>query len=412
MWRLAFRRLWENLGTLLLAFALSFAVWISAVVAADPNEARDFPGALVLEVRGQDPSLILLGSLPTQVTLRLSAPVSLWDRLATEAGAVTAFIDLTGLESGEYTIPVQVETSLGPIRVIQVVPEEVSLVLEPRAVREFPVIPLIEGQPALGFQVDDLVVNPVSVTVSGPQSLVLQVHEVLATLSVEGVNEPISREIELQAVDSDGNVLSGLTIEPAFVSMEQSIRQAGGYRTVAVRVETIGQPANGFRVTNISVTPTVVVLFSTDPQIVQALPGFVSTLPLDLTNLEEDVEARLALNLPQGVIVVGEEQNVEVAIGIAPIESSVLVNLQVEIVGLASGYEVELSPESVSVILSGPLSVLQSLGPDDVRLLIDVSGLSEGTHLLEPIPEILPEDVFLLSITPSAIEIVITRSSP
>jgi YbbR domain-containing protein len=184
--------------------------------------------------------------------------------------------------------------------------------------------------------------------------------------------------------------------------------QAGGYRDVAVKVETIGQPASGFRVTSISVNPPIVTLFSTDNDIVASLPGFVSTLPIDLTGVRENVVTRLALNLLQGVIVVGDEQNVEVIIGIAPIETSTLLNLSVDVIGLGSGLQAELSPDTVSVVLSGPLSTLQSLRGDDVRLYVDLTGLGPGTHLIEPQAEILPPDVELFSIVPASIEVIIS----
>lgn len=405
-------RIWSSLGTLLLSFALAFAVWVSAVVAADPSEEHDFPTPLPLEVRGQSPDLILVGDIPSEVVLRLSAPRSLWDGLTSGVEAVRAFIDLSNLGPGEYTLPVEIESELRPIRVIQVAPAEVSVELAPLSVREFPVTAQVEGAPALGFQVEEITIDPQTATVSGPSDLVSEVATVVVVLDVTEARESISTSVFLQALNGGGAVLSGVTIEPERATVDQAIRQAGGYREVAVKVETIGQPATGFRVTSISVNPPIVTLFSTEPEIIAGLPGFVSTVPLDLTNLEEDLETRLALALPQGVIVIGEEQNVEVIIGIAPIETSILLSLPVEIIGLASGYEAELSPQTVSVILSGPLSILQSLSAEDVRFFVDLSGLVSGTHLLEPQAEILPEDVQPLAITPSSIEVTITRANP
>lgn len=411
MLRALLRRLWGNIGTLALAFMLAFAVWISAVVAADPNEIRDYPAPVQLEIRGLDSELMLIGNLPTEVTVRLSAPTSLWQQLTAESGALTAYIDLGDLAAGEHIVPVEVDSALRPIRVVQVNPEELSIALEPRAIRQLEVVPKVEGQPALGFQIDSFEISPTEALVVGPVNLMNQVSQLQAVLDVTGARESVATEVPIQAVDAQGNVLSGLVIEPAAVTLDLSILQAGGYREVAVKVETVGQPASGYRVTDISVSPPVVTLFSTDPQIVAGLPGFVSTQPLDLTNLRENLETRLTLALPTGVIVVGDEQSVEVTIGIAPIESSVLLNLNVEVIGLANGLEAELSPQSIGVILSGPLSVLQSLTANDVRLFVDVTGLQAGTHLLEPQVEILPDDVAALSITPSAIEVVIQRST-
>ena len=411
MLRTSLTRIWSSLGTLLLSFALAFAVWVSAVVAADPSEERDFPTPLPLEVRGQSSGLILVGDIPTEVLLRLSAPRSLWDRLTVDVNIVTAFIDLSDLGTGAFTVPVQVESQLRPFRVVQVTPEEVTLELAPLAVRDFPVTTQVEGVPALGFQAEEIVVDPTNANVSGPSDLVNEVASVVAILDITDARDSISTAVSLQALDANGALLSGLIIEPERATIEQIIRQAGGYREVAVKVETIGQPATGFRVTNISVVPPIVTLFSTEPEIVAGLPGFVSTVPLDLTNIEEDLQTQLALALPQGVIVIGEEQNVDVTIGIAPIETSILLSLPVETIGLATGYEAELSPQTVSVILSGPLSILQSLSADDVRFFVDLSGLLTGIHLLEPQVEILPEDVQLLATTPSSIEVTITRST-
>jgi YbbR domain-containing protein len=401
-------RVWTNLGTLLLAFAIAFAIWISAVVAADPNEERDFPAPLELQVRGQDPGLILIGSLPERVLLRLSAPVSLWDRLTSGADTVDVYLDLTDLEPGEHTLPVQVESDLRPFRIVQVSPGEVTIQLEPLAVEEFPVNAQIEGTPALGFEVGDVSLDPDIATVSGPENLLAEVARVVARLSVNGARDTISTTVTLQALDENGSALSGLTIEPAQVDIEQPVVQAGGYRDVAVKVETIGQPASGFRVTSISVNPPIVTLFSTDNDIVASLPGFVSTLPIDLTGVRENVVTRLALNLLQGVIVVGDEQNVEVIIGIAPIETSTLLNLRVDVTGLGAGLQAQLSPDTVSIVLSGPLSTLQSLRGDDVRLFVDLTGLGVGTHLIEPSAEILPPDVELISVVPASIEVIIT----
>lgn len=409
MLRLLLQRLWSNIGTLTLAFLLAFAVWMSAVVAADPNEVRDYPAPLALEVRGLDPSLLLIGNPPAEVTVRLGAPSSLWQQLTAQPRPVSAYIDLTGLTEGEHTVDVEIESSLRPIRVANISPMQVQITLEPRAVRDVPITAQLQGQLALGFQLDGITLEPESATVIGPMSLMAQVAGLQAALDINQARESISTNVPLRAVDANGVVLSGLTIEPAEARLEVSILQSGGYRDVAVKVETIGQPASGFRVTDISVSPPVVTLFSADPQVVADLPGFVSTLPLDLTNLNDDLETRLLLDLPPGVIVVSEEQDVRVTIGIAPVESSLLLNLNVEVVGLASNRTATLSPESVSVIISGPLTMLQNLSPADIRLIVDVNGLALGTHLLEPEAAELPTGLQILSITPVSIEVVIAR---
>jgi YbbR domain-containing protein len=410
--RLVFRILWRNLGTLALALALSVAVWVSAVVADDPNVERSFPRPVTLELRSLEAGLVVVGEVPVQVSLRLRAPQSLWDRLTSETGILKAYLDLTGLGPGDYVLPVNVEIGIRPVQVLQQLPTEVALSIERLIHSDHSVTLNIVGEPALGYLREQLIVGHATVSVSGPESLVSEVAEVVGTLDVSGARADLMVEVELRALDEDQQVISGVDIEPATVSVTQTIRQAGGYRDVAVKVETLGQLASGYRVTNISVSPPTVTVFSQDPQLVAQMPGFVSTQPLDLSGADDDIETRLGVILPEGVTLVGDERSVLVQVGVAAIETSIQLSVQVEAVGLAPGLEAEISPPAVDLILSGSLPVLDSLKPEDVRIYVDLTNLGEGIHLVEVEGEILPSGVRIDSLTPASVEVAITRSQP
>jgi len=157
-----------------------------------------------------------------------------------------------------------------------------------------------------------------------------------------------------------------------------------------------------------------VTVFSPDPRLIEALPGYVETAPLDLDNARDDINIFLPLDLPPGVSVVGQEgaiadQFVEVQVGVAAIEGSLtFADIPVEIIGLAEGLRAVVSPESVSVILSGPLPVLEQLTAQDVRVFVDVTGEDVGTYQLVPEVEFLSEELRVDSILPGSVEIIIT----
>jgi len=50
------------------------------VTAADPDEVRAYPNRSTRNYR-QDPGLVIVGTLPEQVTITLRAPRSTWDEL-------------------------------------------------------------------------------------------------------------------------------------------------------------------------------------------------------------------------------------------------------------------------------------------------------------------------------------------
>ncbi len=119
---------------------------------------------------------------------------------------------------------------------------------------------------------------------------------------------------------AEGRVISGLTVTPGSISITQPITLLGGYRYVIVRAVSVGQVASGYRLTNIFVSPVGVVVFSSDPQLVNNLPGYVETQSIDLTGKEDDFETLVDLNLPAGISVVGDPK-VLVQVSIAAIES-------------------------------------------------------------------------------------------
>lgn len=402
------RWLISNLSTLFLAFALALVVWISAVTAADPNIERT--RLVSLEILGLDPNMLVVGTIPTQVRVILEAPTSVMESLNSSENAVTAWVDVAGLDPGTYELEVQTQISPGfqPVRSKQVIPEFVTLRLESLVTRSFPVSLEINGEPTVGYLKGTPRYSPTSVTVSGAASLVSQIAEIRASLDISAAIETINRDLPLIALDSSGAPVKGVTISPPEINVTQPIILQYGYRNVIVRVVTEGQPANGYKLTNITVSPLNVVVFSSDPQLVNDLPGYVETEPIDLSGAEDDVDTFVGLNLPPGVSVVGDPF-VLVQVSIAAIESSLTLSLPVTPIGLLPTRAALVEPPTVDVILSGPVPILNALQPSDIRVVVDVTDLEVGTYQLELQVDILPDRLQVESIVPSTVlvEIII-----
>lgn len=400
------RWLVSNLSTLILALVLAVVVWISAVTAANPNIEQT--RSVSLDLVGLDPDMLVVGSVPTQVRVTLEAPSSVMDSMSASENAVQAWVDISGSEPGtqDLEVQVQINPSYRPVRRSSVIPEFVSITLEPLLTRTYPINLEVTGEPAVGYQKGRLSSEPSSVTISGAASLVTQIEEVNASMDISGATETIDRDIALVAVDQNGEPVSGVTITPLDVSVIQPIFLQGGYRNVIVRVVTTGQPANGYKLTNITVSPLNMVVFSSDPQLVNDLPGYVETEPVDLTDAVDDIDTYVVINLPEGVTMVGE-QFVLVQVSIAAIEGSLTMSLPVIPIGLLPIHTAVISPESVDVILSGPVPVLDTLTPDDIRVIVDVSDLELGTYQLEPIVDVIPDRIVVEAVLPSTVEVEI-----
>ena len=397
----------KNVRTFLLALALGLSVWVSAVSAADPNEVRTYPNPIPLEMVGQDPSLVLTSEIPSSVQVTLRAPRSVWDSLTANEDAILATLDLSGLSAGEHIQPIQLTITERPYQLIFANPAAVTVNLESLASQTFPLVLSLSGQPAAGFQAGDATMKLTEVTISGPESIVRKAARARVMINLDGIRETVDESLPIEVVDAENIPLQGLTINPEAVPVKIEISQQGGFRDVAVKVIVQGQQAAGYRIENISVFPPVVTVRAENPALVNELPGVVETQPLDLQDRNEDISTRLSLDLPDNITLVGA-QTVQVQVSISPIQTSVtLLNQPININGLSGGLAAQVFPQTVDVIISGPVPVLEAISSQDITVSVDVNELEIGVYQLTPSVDTSVENVSVESILPGTVEVVI-----
>ncbi|MDX1408268.1 MAG: CdaR family protein [Saprospiraceae bacterium] len=402
------QRFTANIRTFLLALILGVSVWVSAVTGADPDEVRIFPDTIPLEVVGNDPALIITSNIPSEVEITLRAPKSVWEQLTAQENSVQATLDLSGLSAGEHTVDIQIRVLERPYQIVLADPKSVSVVLEPLASRTLPIEPSLSGLPAIGYQAGDVNIEPTEVVITGPESLVSQAVRARVSISLDGIRESLDESEPIQILDENNSLVQGLTVSPERAHITVPVSQQGGFRDVAVKVVVTGQIAAGYRLEDISVFPPVVTVFASDPELVTTLPGIIETQPLDLQDANEDITTRLSLVLPENVTLVGA-QTVEVTVGISPIQTSLtLLNQPIDVIGLTEGLSVQIFPQTVDVIISGPLPTLDALTPQDVIVSVDVTDLGLGTYQLTPSVAVLVDNVLVESILPGTIEVVLS----
>jgi len=398
----------RNLRTFLLALVLGTAVWVSAVSAADPDDVRPYPKSIPIEIVGQDPTLVMTNERPTNVNVTIRAPRSVWESLVTDENSVRAVMDLAGLGAGEHEVDIQVQVAQRPTQIVLQNPKTVTVNLESFSTTTLALTPTLNGQPAAGFKAGEATLDVKEVVISGPTSLVKEAVRARVSVNLDGVRESIDEVVAIQIIDSKNQVLRGLTLNPETIRAKVPIIQQGGFRDVAVKVIVQGQQAAGYRIENISVFPPVVTVLGADPATVNALPGVVDTEPLNLQDAKQDISTRLSLDLPDNITLVGA-QTVQVQVSISPIQTSVtLLNQLISVSGLGDGLSIQMFPQTVDVIVSGPVPVLDILASQDVKVTVNVTDLGPGTYQLKPEVEPLNGNVLVESILPGTVEVVLS----
>lgn len=156
-------------------------------------------------------------------------------------------------------------------------------------------------------------------------------------------------------------------------------------RTVPVRVDWFGNPAEGFRVDRAITTPTQVTIRGGKSRVERV--EYVETLGVSVTQRKESFKDIVPLAIPPGVSVEGPSQ-VEVAVDLTEeLERRVLEAVKVEIRGSVPGVPVEGSytvvPAEVEVVLLGSDAAIEAVLREPLFPYITVSPDEPGGRQLE-----------------------------
>ena len=391
----------RNLGLAVLSVGLAITLWVFVTDTESTARSGVLPLDIPVEVVNVPADVAIAEIRPSEVQVRVDVREDVWDSLTVEDFEATA--DLLNLPEGAHQVSVEVKPlrSPGNLRVTQVIPEPVEVVLQPLFSKSVPVVIDTQGSPQAGYEIAEPVPEIDEVIVSGPDELVSLVRTVSATVDVGGASRDVDRAFRLLARDARQQRVEGVIVEPSVINIRLPVQLVVSEVLVAPTIE--GAPASGYSVTGFSVNPTVVTVIESEgaPPNLRVLP----TRIVDIDGVRADVVQTVALDLPLGVSVAGSAE-VEVRVRIEPVlgELPFLVALQVE--GLVPGLQVGGTLPTIEVILSGELPDLRSVGSRDVEAFLDFSGLAGGTHTvgveIQP-----PQSLSVISVTPDEIEVTL-----
>ena len=392
------RRWLLEAGTVGLALVLALTVWAVA-------EQASYPEGIVLGVpvviRSMEDGMALGGAIIASADVQLRAPDQVLQTLRVED--FEAYVDLAGITAGQHQVPVNAVSSRGEVQILGIEPPMIEISLESVAQKTVPVRVELMDSPAFGYDAGTPLTDPPTVVVSGPSRDVENVDVAVVEVYLRAARSTVETRRTVSLRDETGAAVGSVTDwTPRTVTVTVPIEQRPGYRDVPVRVRWEGQPARGYRISEVAVDPSIVTLFGSAAAIQEA-PGYVETTPVNLEGVGSNVVERLALIVPENVSVFGA-QSVVVSVGITAIEESTWVQRAPMIQGLDERLQVELSPQVVEVLLVGPLPRLETLRPGDVQIVLDLTGLEVGTHTVEP-SLILPEGLRTETLVPRTIEV-------
>ncbi|MCE7874075.1 hypothetical protein DYH09_27395 [bacterium CPR1] len=296
----------ENTGLKILAIVVSVVLWSFVKISQGPGSVRmQLTLAVPLEVEGLGPE-IEVDNKPSNVRVTIRGEARDLDQMP--ENFVRARVDVTGLSPGLYPRQVRVIPP-GGVELIATEPAQVTLSLSRKDSRTVPVEIILNGKPASGMVVGNVAVDPATVKVTGPESAVKDVHRVRGEIVLAAEQQSFTMNVrDLLPVDENSRLVPRVSVTGAhkvLASVElQSISASVGVPVSVANVTVTPRP--GVR-HSIHVIPQFVSV-RTGPGVRK--PNSVPTAAIDFGEVSEVTRRSVALAMPEGVVLVSDEDDV------------------------------------------------------------------------------------------------------
>lgn len=258
-----------------------------------------------------DSQLYTVTGLPESVTLRIEGSSSSLLAVAGNASYRVKTPNLNELGTGKHMITLQV-TGLPSGVKGTVSPETVEIVIEKKATVELPVSVNVNRANLPGaYKSGQALVSPARVTISGPESLINQVENVLATVTVpENTKADYTSSVAVQALDATGKPLA-LKVEPEQVQVRVPITTNS--KKVPLVLTTTGSAGSQYTYQLKSDIKEVTILGA------QEILDRLTAIPVvvDVSQMTKTTTQAVKLTLPTGVDSVTPE-NISVEVVVTP----------------------------------------------------------------------------------------------
>lgn len=377
----------NNFGFKILAIVLAVFSWGIIVNATDPADTRTISGVTVnminenaLTDKGYTYE-ILEGS---KITVYVKGPKSkIKDITASDIYAIADFSTISPVS--DY-VNIQAEylknnTSDNSVEVV-LKTTQVKINIENRETKNFDVEIMLIGNPATGYAVGNCDVSPMSVKITGAESIIESIEKVVAEYDIEGASLDISESVKLKLYDADGNLIE----DNSLVFSRQEVRVKIPIlikKKVPVSYATMGYVDENYTITNIDYSIQEIEIAGTSSNISAVSEIMIPAERIDVTGLTDNMEylINIAQYVPTSVKVISTATSV-VNVTVEPLieqEFKYMTSL-ISVENLGEDFECEIGEDILGVIYKGIAADLEKIADNRIAASVNLTGLSVGEH--------------------------------
>lgn len=384
-----FRFFTHNWDLKLLSVVLALVLWVYVVSAEAPQLERVLTVPVETENMGQD--LSLAQTLPP-VSIRIRASV----RVEVGSENIHAYVDLEGKAAGQFLLPVLLKP-IPSANLLEANPDQILVQLENVETTTLPIEIVFLGRLPQGLSLgQDQIVEPNTISLQGPHSVVVQARRALAAVDLTDLSSSVSQTVNVRILDREGKELP-LKVTPETVKVSIPVNRESLIKTVPITPRIVGSPGSGFVIRSVTVEPAIATLEGTSESLNSILA--ISTVPISVDGSQESFTESADLDIGQLSASLLTESVVQVTVELA---EAAQAEFEVTVESLDASWPAAMDPPQIKITVIGPKSEIESLRPSDFLVEVNLKGLVEGEYSL-PLQVMVPTGITLLNTSTTTI---------
>lgn len=359
---------------------------------------QTFAGVIQIDARNLPRDAFLLTTIEPVTEVRYFSPSG----IPPIESSFEAWVDLSAVEVGGGPVSVPVQVRGAGVTVVGHTPEVVTVELDRVVTIDVPVVVQFPPPPE-GLQIGEIVIQPATVSVSGPASVVETVMNVRADVIIQPSGISVDQDVLLVAVNALGNAVTPLNVTPSIARIRIPVFENLRSKSLTVTPDITGASAPGFEIASVTVAPLVVTVEGDAAQLAEL--ASIGTTPISTNGASSDFSVEAALVLPVGVQAV-DATTVTVTITIRPVMATRNFEAGLRLFGARPDRTYRLSVDRVLLTLGGTTGDLDRLSGATLVAVLDVTGLGIGTTPVAVTIE-LPAGVNLDAASPPEVNVTV-----
>jgi len=393
----------------LVSLGLAIVIWFVAMNLHDPLENRSLPRYMQihgLDIIERDDLVVVNEEAIRATSINLGIRGLRSELSGVDSADIFVFVDMREVDSnqaraadGPVTQTLPVRSNLIPgIEQQYVRASHVEVELDWLINRSFPIEIDEYGQVGEGFElVSRQAANPF-IVVTGARGLVNTIARVRVEVDLDNITEDTNIYASVMVIDHDGEDITSQmrsrTVNETTVRIEVL-----PVRAIELRVETIGEMASGFTISEEIRSSELTVAVVGTAERLNEIKYIPLAINLDGMNESNEVPIKVGDFLPTGLrLSRNAPEEVLISIDIEPIQvrSFFVPFRDVRILDYGADYTPISPPGNVRVAVSGAQSVVSAMIASDLRVEVDLRALPVGIHWVPFTVENLPPGAVLV----------------